>query len=649
MAFSFSKNHDRKCHREKRVKHEEELKKLEARIAEAETKQKEAEQSLSGERQKYADEKKAAEEELAKRKAEHKERREKRHEEKKKRKEERKSKREEEDKKKKAQEEDNKKKHDDAADAAATAATTAATAATTSKDATDAKSAESSKDKTAEAPAKEGHEEEENPPVPVKMVIVGGGPAGFTALKQIISLDPDTDVIYISDEEQSPYDPSPLSKELLYQSELTLSSELRYRTPDGYVESIEYPGANIFNHPKSRVKLLSGRTAIDLDAGRHVITLDDGSQYKYEKCLLAPGLVPNQFDVALPKDSEANVTHLRRINDFKKLHQATLDPEVKHITVIGNDFTASEIVDGLVDRAKVAKANYKVSQVFPEKGVLASIFPENLASYFTKYTAESLGVDMNPGSHIESITSSPASGHKYQITLNNNKTIDTDHIVLSLGGTPNVQLAKRAVLEVDEISGGIVVNAELAARSDLYVAGDAASYFDGHLGRRRSDGIDHAETSGRYVGMNMMGNNYAYVYQPTRWGSIAKNISYQNVGIVDSRLDMVAVWQKGPNPELVAPPEASSGDLHAMPFLAPAQSDAPLSTEYYDAERYERGVVYYMDGKKVVGVSMINVQGQGDVAKRLITFPRDFEDMDSLTRQIYLGNKPKVEVEDDEL
>lgn len=645
MAFSFSKNHDRKCHREKRAKHEEELKKLEARIAEAELKQKEAEESLSGERQKYADEKKSAEEELAKRKAEHKERHEKRSEEKKKRKEERKSKRAEEEKKK-AEE---KKKYDDAAAAAATAATAASATESTSTEAAEEKPAQSTTTKTTEAPAKGGHEEDENPPTPVKVVIVGGGPAGYTALKQVISLDPDTDVIYISDEEQSPYDPSPLSKELLYQSELSLSSELRYRTPDGYVESIEYPGANIFNHPKSKVKLLSGRTAIDLDAGRHIITLDDGSQYKYEKCLLAPGLVPNQFDVALPKDSEADVTHLRRINDFKKLHQATLNPEVKHITVIGNDFTASEIVDGLVDRAKVAKADYKVSQVFPEKGVLASLFPENLASYFTKYTAESLGVDMNPGTQIESITASPASGRKYQITLNNNKTIDTDHIVLSLGGTPNVQLAKRAVLEVDEISGGIVVNAELAARSDLYVAGDAASYFDGHLGRRRSDGIDHAETSGRYVGMNMMGNHYAYVYQPTRWGSIAKNISYQNVGIVDSRLDMVAVWQKGPNPELVAPPEANNGDLHAMPLLAPAESDAPLSTEYHDAERYERGVVYYMDGKKVVGVSMINVQGQGDVAKRLITFPREFEDIASLTRQIYLGNKPKVEVEDDEL
>ena len=39
------------------------------------------------------------------------------------------------------------------------------------------------------------------------------------------------------------------------------------------------------------------------------------------------------------------------------------------------------------------------------------------------------------------------------------------------------------------------VNAELEARQNLYVAGDAASFFDIALGRRRVEHHDHAVVS----------------------------------------------------------------------------------------------------------------------------------------------------------
>ena len=42
------------------------------------------------------------------------------------------------------------------------------------------------------------------------------------------------------------------------------------------------------------------------------------------------------------------------------------------------------------------------------------------------------------------------------------------------------------------------VNAELEARQNLYVAGDAASFFDIALGRRRVEHHDHAVVSVRF-------------------------------------------------------------------------------------------------------------------------------------------------------
>jgi programmed cell death 8 (apoptosis-inducing factor) len=492
------------------------------------------------------------------------------------------------------------------------------------------------------ATARDDDDEEEAPIFPAKYVIVGGGPTAFNAMKEILHLEPEAQILIISEEENTPYDRSPLSKELFWQKDFEATEQLKYPDWRGNLYDLEYHPSGFYSDPSKNLTFMKGRKVTDLDAGRHLITMDDGTQFKYEKCLLAVGTTPRSLsDVGVPAKLEspealAHVSTVKTVPDFLALHKATLDPSVKHVTVIGNDYVAADLVDALVIRARVTGSGTKVAQVFPDSGVLASIFPVYFAEYLTKKT-QATGVDVRPSVQIMNIEEQgEGAEHRLKITLNDDRVIDTDHIVLSLGGVPNVDLAKRAYLELDELSGGIAVNAELEARTDLYVAGDVASFYDGHLGRRRVEGIDHAEISGKVAGLNMTGKNKAYTYQPIHWGAVSQNMSYQSVGLVDSRLDMVGVWQKGPNAPLI-PSEQEFG-------LVP-DPNAPLSSEYEDASAYERGVVYYMNGSKVVGVTMINVNGQMEAAKRLVTFPRQFEDLSRLRTQIYLGNKPKTEDE----
>lgn len=116
---------------------------------------------------------------------------------------------------------------------------------------------------------------------------------------------------------------------------------------------------------------------------------------------------------------------------------------------------------------------------------------------------------------------------------------------------------------MDKNNGGVVVNQELAARSDLYVvsmkvmllmkplshtnlfqAGDVISYYDPILGRRRVEHYDHADNSGRHAALNMTGARKAYNYMPMFWGAM-NGTPYEAVGLIDSRLDTVGVWQQG--------------------------------------------------------------------------------------------------------
>jgi len=100
-----------------------------------------------------------------------------------------------------------------------------------------------------------------------------------------------------------------------------------------------------------------------------------------------------------------------------------------------------------------------------------------------------------------------AKGSNIQLVLQGfeKQSLDCGHVIFApthLEG--NVELAELAGLEIDSKCGGVMVNAEMLARSDIYVAGDTASYPDRNLGRRRMQSYDHSFHSGALAAMNMV-------------------------------------------------------------------------------------------------------------------------------------------------
>merc|ERR1712025_978800 len=119
---------------------------------------------------------------------------------------------------------------------------------------------------------------------------------------------------------------------------------------------------------------------------------------------------------------------------------------------------------------------------------------------------------------------------------------DTDHMVVAVGIEPDLALAQASNLEVDKVNGGFKVNSELEAVPDLYVAGDAASFDDPALGRRRVEHHDHAVVSGRLAGENMTGSHKAYTHQSMFWSDLGPDVGYEAIGLVDSKLPTVGVF-----------------------------------------------------------------------------------------------------------
>ena len=126
---------------------------------------------------------------------------------------------------------------------------------------------------------------------------------------------------------------------------------------------------------------------------------------------------------------------------------------------------------------------------------------------------------------------------------------------------------------------GIVVDAHLRTdRAGVFAAGDVAEYPDRILGRRRVEHVDNAEQMGRQAGRNLAGAGEEYTHTPYYY-SVVFGTRYEAVGTLDGSLETVEDW----------------------------------------VEPLERGVVYYLDDDRVVGVLLWNIDDRTDAARAVLT------------------------------
>ena len=84
---------------------------------------------------------------------------------------------------------------------------------------------------------------------------------------------------------------------------------------------------------------------------------------------------------------------------------------------------------------------------------------------------------------------------RLELNLTDGRSVQADHAVLAVGVDVDNGLAVRSGLEHDSQRGGFIVNSELESRRDVFVAGDAANFYDIRLGRRRVEHYDHVSFS----------------------------------------------------------------------------------------------------------------------------------------------------------
>ena len=315
-------------------------------------------------------------------------------------------------------------------------------------------------------------------------VIVGASLAGAKAAETLRAEGFDGRVVLIGEEAERPYERPMLSKEYLRG---------------------EKPAAKLYVHDEgfyadNGIELMTGTRVQSLDPGAHEITLAGGARMSYSRLLLSTGAAPRRLP--LPGADLPGVAYLRAMGESDALRAAIT--AASRVVVIGAGWIGSEVA------ASARHLGAEVAIVAPEAVPLVRVLGPEVGGVYRDLHAGH-GVDLHLSTQIEAIVGDGAASG---VRTTDGVVIEGDLVVVGVGVTPRVELAKLAGLTVEN---GIVVDEFLATSvPDVFAAGDVAATWNTRYNKRiRMEHWANALNQGPVAARNMLGQHTAYEKLPS--------------------------------------------------------------------------------------------------------------------------------------
>ncbi|MGH2895681.1 MAG: NAD(P)/FAD-dependent oxidoreductase [Solirubrobacteraceae bacterium] len=327
---------------------------------------------------------------------------------------------------------------------------------------------------------------------PYALLVVGGGPAGFSAVRAYRDAGADGTVAIVADEGRMPYRRPPLTKELLRgesaEADLPLEDE-------GWLD-------------EQGVDLIAGR-AVALDADGRRVLLSGGRELRYVSCLLATGAEPTRLPV--PGGDRPWVHVVRTVEHVRRLTDRLGDGA--RVVVIGSGFIGCEIASSL--RARGHPVDLVSDEPLPNSGRLGEPQARILYDWLT---------DDGVVTHFDTPVQSIEHADGALAVSTGAERLVGDVVVMATGVAPRSELAAQAGLELD--SGAVPVTAAMRTEHDrLLAAGDVCRADNLAAGRPlRVEHWGDALGQGAIAGQTAAGVDAGWDEVPGFWSTIGSRV-----------------------------------------------------------------------------------------------------------------------------
>jgi len=327
---------------------------------------------------------------------------------------------------------------------------------------------------------------------PSRVVIIGGGAAGFAAAEMLRRQGFAGQVVLLSADSDPPYDRPNCSKDYLAGAAPKDWMPLR--------DAAFYKNEKIDIHVNTEVA--------SFDAKAKTVSIKDGVTLVYDILILATGAEPRRPTV--PGLSGPTVFVLRTLSDADALIAAA--DGAKQVAVVGASFIGLEVAGALKQRG--LDVHVIAPETTPLDHVLGGVVGE-----WVRGVHEKKGVVFHLGRKVVGY----ADG---KVAMDQGESVQADFVVVGVGVSPRVSLAEAAGLKTDN---GVVTDDHLKTSADgVYAAGDIARYPDPISGELiRVEHWVHAARQGQYLARLILGEDRAFADPPYFWSShYDKTVSY---------------------------------------------------------------------------------------------------------------------------
>lgn len=335
---------------------------------------------------------------------------------------------------------------------------------------------------------------------PRKIVVIGGVAAGPSAAAKARRTDEEAEIVLFEESDYISYSRCGLP---FYVSGLVSDREdLVMRTPQAFKTSY-----NIDVYTKHQV---TGINTEDKKVSVADLENQEEREWPFDSLVIATGTAP--VVSSLPGGDLPHIYQLRTIPQADMILNFVRSRRRSRVVVAGGGLVGLEMADSLVAQGMKVTVVEALDQILPSLDF-------EMARIVEKHLADN-GVQVIKGVPVRRFSGDPKSGVE-EVLLENGETLPADMVLLSLGGRPEVTLARKAGVKIGP-TGAIAVDAYMCTSiPDIYAAGDCCESYNIITGQPiYSPQGSIANRQGRTAGHNAAGGSSRF--KGVLGGSIAK-------------------------------------------------------------------------------------------------------------------------------